>query len=126
MAWFSRITARPPAAALRPLSPLAPSTAAVGTSVKAPISNRAVAAISHDDRAGDVGREIAGKEDRRPDDVLWLPGAAERRVVQEDAHELGVVGARFLVQRRLDQAGADGVDPHPVLAEDRKSTRLNS
>ena len=38
-------------------------------------------------------------------------------MVQEDAHELGVVGARCLVQRRLDQAGADGVDPHPVLAE---------
>src|SRR5438132_13850109 len=122
MAWISRITARTSAAALCPLFPLVPSNAAVGTSVKAcaPISNRAVAAISHDDRAGDVGREVAGKEDRWPDDVLGLPGAAERRVVQEDAHELGVVGARFLVQRRLDQAGADGVDPHPVLAEFRR------
>src|SRR5258708_6340615 len=79
--------------------------------------NRSVAAISHDDRAGDVGREVGGKEDRRSDDVLGLSSSAERRVVYEDLHELGVVGARLLVERRLDQAGADGVDPHPVFAE---------
>jgi hypothetical protein len=79
-----------------------------------------LAAISHDDRAGDVGREVGGKEDRWPNDVLGLSSAAERRVVHEDPHELGVVGAHFLVESRLDQAGADGVDPHPVFAEFRR------
>src|SRR5262245_7690725 len=82
--------------------------------------NRSVAAISHDDRAGDVGREVGGEEDRRPDDVLGLSGAAERRVIQEDLHQLGIVGAYLLVERRLDQAGADGVDPHSILAEFRR------
>src|SRR5260221_13976183 len=98
MAWILRITARTSAAAPCPLFPLAPSNAAVGTSVKAPTSNRAVAPIGHNDRAGHVGREAAGKEDRRPDDVLGLPGAAARSGVQEDAHRLGVAGARFLGQ----------------------------
>ena len=44
-------------------------------------------------------------------------GAAERRVVHEHLHVLRMIGARRCVERRLDEAGPDGVDAHAVLAE---------
>src|SRR4051812_2240238 len=69
-------------------------------------SHRAVAAVRHHDRAGDVTRQIGGEEDRGADDVLRLARAAERRVLHEQSHRLRIVGARGGVQRRLDKARA--------------------
>src|SRR5262249_58043600 len=73
-------------------------------------SYRPVAAIRHHNRAGDIGRQIGGEEDRGADDVFRFAGTAERGVVEEYLHQLRIVGTYLGIQRRLDQAGADGVD----------------
>jgi len=39
-------------------------------------SDRPVAAIGHDDGAGDIGRKVGGEEDRRADDVFGLAGVS--------------------------------------------------
>src|SRR5260370_1069671 len=57
------------------------------------------------------------EEDRRSYDILRLAGAAERGVVDEDFDQLRISGAHLLVQRRFDEARADRIDPHAVLAE---------
>jgi len=80
-------------------------------------SNRPIPSIRHDDRSGDIGRKVGGQENRRADDVFRLTGAAERRVVEKYLYQLRIVGAQGCVERRLDQAGTDGVDAHAVLAE---------
>src|SRR5689334_18712254 len=79
--------------------------------------DRPVSTIGHDDRAGDVGGEIGGEEDRGSDDILRLAGAAERSVVHEDLHELRIVGAPLSVQRSLDQSWADRIHPYAMLAK---------
>lgn len=81
------------------------------------LSHRPVPAVGHDDGAGDVGRQIRGEEDRRPDHVLRLAGAAERRSLHRKPRNVGIVAARLRVERRLDQPGPDRVDAHAVFAE---------
>src|SRR3954468_8204324 len=83
-------------------------------------SDGPVAAVRHHDRSGDVARQIGGEEKRRSHDVFRLACAAERGVIHEDFHQVRIVGPHRRVQRRLDQPGADGVDPHAVLAEFRR------
>jgi len=45
-----------------------------------------IAAINHDDRAGYIGREVGGKEDRWPNNILRLSGSTERCVIDKDLH----------------------------------------
>src|ERR1700737_796556 len=76
-----------------------------------------IPAIPHDDRAGNVAGEVAGEKDCRADDVLGLSGTPQRRVIEEDLHQLRVIGARSRVERRLDQAGPDRVSAPAAFAE---------
>ena len=57
------------------------------------VSHCPVAAVGHDDGAGDIGRQIRGEEDRRTDHVLRLAGAAERRALYRKPRNVGIVGA---------------------------------
>ena len=45
-------------------------------------------------------------------------------MVDEGLNKLRVAGAHLLVERCLDQARADGVDPHSVFAEFRRKRML--
>src|SRR5262249_48957379 len=60
-------------------------------------SNRAVAAVRHDDRSCHISRQIGRKEDGWAGNVFRLAGAAERRVVEKDFHQVRVVGAHLCV-----------------------------
>src|SRR4249920_3806653 len=55
-------------------------------------TNAIGASFRYHDRAGDEGRQIGGEEDRGPDDVLRLAGAAERGVVHEDLDQVRIAG----------------------------------
>src|SRR5215469_16075168 len=48
--------------------------------------DHSIAAINHDDRAGYIGREVGGKEDRWPNNILRLSGSTERCVIDKDLH----------------------------------------
>src|SRR6516164_9750081 len=80
-------------------------------------SDRPVAAVRHHDRASDISRQIGSEEDRGARDVFWLAGAAERRVIEKDLHQLGIVGAHLCVERRLNEARTDRVHAYAVLAK---------
>src|SRR5262245_54515154 len=79
--------------------------------------DRAVAPVDHDDRACDISRQIRSQKDGGADDVLRFAGASERRVLEKDAHEVGIVSAYLGIQGRFDQPRTNGIDAHTLLAE---------
>src|SRR5262245_59610099 len=84
----------------------------------APVAlDRAVAPVDHDDRACDVSRQIRSQKGGGAYDILRFAGATKRRVLEKDAHEVGMVGAYLGIQGRFDQPRTNGIDAHTLLAE---------
>src|SRR6516165_4201075 len=76
-----------------------------------------VTAVRHHNRAGDKARQIGGQKGRRPDDVIRLPGTAERSVFQKNPDQIGVCGTHFFVQWRFNKTRPDRIHAHAISAK---------
>ena len=88
------------------------------------ISDGAITAVGHHDGAGDIAGQFGREKDRRTDNILRLAGTPERRVIEKDFHQLRIGAADLFIERRFDEARANGVDAHAVLAEFGANARV--
>src|SRR5262245_55104297 len=69
-------------------------------------------AVNLDSFANQVARRLGGEEEDRPRDLFRRPDAPQRNVVDEIADRFR--GRELFVERRVNHAGRDGVDPYAM------------
>src|SRR5262245_63331813 len=74
--------------------------------------------------ANQVARRLRGEKEDRPRDLFRRPDAPQRNVVDEIAYRFR--GRELFVERRVNHAGRDGVDPYAVGRSEEHTSELQS